>query len=147
MEIIKKYLVREIPDLNNWKKQHIEYYYINFDPEIRIKKTNEDYSLIVKNTKLNENIEISISIEEFEKLKIIAGGCRLIMDSYSNVLDGNNCKLDIYENIEDLAITEIKFNGIRESVRFTNPEWFGEDITSNTSFQKSSLATHQCFNA
>ena len=147
MEIAKKYLVTHIPNLEDWDKREIKYYYINFDPEIKVKKTNGEYFLIIDNIKLDEEIEISISIDEFEKLKNIAGGCYLVIDSHSTVLDGNSCRIDIYKNIDELATVEIKFNGIRESVRFPNPDWFGQDITTNSSYNNSSLATHQFLNA
>ena len=43
MEIERKYLIKELPDLSKYEKEVIEQGYLNRNPAVRIRKSNDDY--------------------------------------------------------------------------------------------------------
>ena len=49
MEIERKFLVKTLPEgLDSYKCKHIEQGYLNTNPDVRIRKSDEDYILTYK---------------------------------------------------------------------------------------------------
>ena len=71
MEIEKKYLVSYIPDsLQKYRKKEISQSYINIDPAIRVRKSDEFYTLTVKGSGkiAREEFELELNKEQYETL-------------------------------------------------------------------------------
>lgn len=132
-EIERKYLINQIPNLDNIKPIRYERYYINddIDNQIRVQKKNDKFILETK-IKINE-IEYKkekqeISEQEFFKL---IEGCEkvIIRDSYL-VNEKPNITIKMYHGIyEGLVRAEVEFEDEFEYNNFQVPKWFGKDIT------------------
>lgn len=132
-EIERKYLIKQMPNLNNIKPIRYERYYIrdNVDNQVRVQKKDEKFELETK-TKINdiEYKKEKQEITEQEFLKLIKE-CRtvIIRDSY---LINENPKITIkiyHGKYEGLIRAEIEFNNEYEYNNFKIPKWFGKDIS------------------
>jgi CYTH domain-containing protein len=143
MEIERKFLVKETPDLKNIESEYIIQSYISYEPEIRVRKKSNKYYITKKSsgslirneeeTEINEiayNILSSLIKNKLEKKRYII--------KLPNKL---NAELDIYQDkLEGLKVVEVEFNNIDEADNFIIPDWFGEEITDNLAFKNQNLA-------
>ena len=84
MEIERKFLVKQLPNLHNFESKTIEQHYINFKPEIRVRKIDNDFMLTIKssgNLKRKE-IEFEITEKQYDELKSMAGLDSIIKTRY-----------------------------------------------------------------
>lgn len=132
-EIERKYLIKQMPDLNNIKPIRYERYYIrdNVDNQVRVQKKDEKFELETK-AKINdiEYKKEKQEITEQEFLKLIKE-CKtvIIRDSYL-INENPNITIKIYHGkYEGLIRAEIEFNNEYEYNNFKIPKWFGKDIS------------------
>lgn len=132
-EIERKYLIKQMPNLDNIKPIRYERYYINddIDNQIRVQKKDDKFILETK-TKISkiEYEREKKEISELEFLKLIKGCEKVIIrDSYL-VNEKPNITIKIYHGIyEGLVRAEIEFDSEYEYNNFQVPDWFGKDIT------------------
>lgn len=143
MEIERKFLVREIPNLEGLKCSKIKQGYISISPEVRVRKKDDTYYLTKKGEGMivREEIEKEISKSEGEKYfsKIISN--LIEKTRYYIKHDEYTIELDIYEGkFKGLIVAEIEFNTLDEAMAFTPPMWFGEDISENIEYRNKILA-------
>ena len=143
MEIERKFLVREIPNLEGLKCSKIKQGYISISPEVRVRKKDDTYYLTKKGEGMivREEIEKEISKSEGEKYfsKIISN--LIEKNRYYIKHDEYTIELDIYEGkFKGLIVAEIEFNTLDEAMAFTPPTWFGEDISENIEYRNKILA-------
>ena len=77
MEIEKKYLIKEFPDLSQFIRFEIEQGYLTRRPVLRIRKKNDDYIFTYKskvkdapkNIAINDEVERPLTKEAYEKLR------------------------------------------------------------------------------
>ena len=146
MEIERKFLVKDLPNLESIKGEEIIQGYLSYEPEIRIRKRDSKYYLtkksigsLVRNeeeTQINEltyNILSSLVKDKLEKTRYIV--------KINNKL---KAELDIYQGkLKGLYIVEVEFNSINEANNFIIPPWFGEEITNNQEYKNQNLAKKQ----
>jgi CYTH domain-containing protein len=144
MEIERKFLVKQLPNLHNFESKTIEQHYINFKPEIRVRKIDNDFMLTIKssgNLKRKE-IEFEITEKQYDELKSMAGLDSIIKTRYYIPYKSFTCELDVYHNIDNLITVEVEFEIEEDSKKFLVPEWFGDEITYLKEFKNQNLARY-----
>lgn len=149
MEIEKKYLIREMPELKNAVKKVIEQGYLCRGPVVRIRKSNEDYILTYKsrvgsqdNAIQNQEVELPLSKEAYEHLKEKIDGNLVEKTRYVLPLpEGRKAELDVFSGrLEGLVFVEVEFESEEAAIHFQPPEWFGEDVSSDHDFSNGYLS-------
>ena len=142
MEIERKFLVKELPDLANIEPLRYERYYLRVEKgvEERIQKTNEHYTYEKKVAvdELTRSTELKhISEKEFEELKAKSGKA-ILRDSYSL---SPNLSIKIYHGeYEGLVMAEVEFPSEEVAVEYEGPEWFDDEVTFDSRYQNNNLA-------
>ena len=143
MEIERKFLVEQIPDLAGVKSSKIVQGYISFSPETRIRKKDDTYYLTKKGEGMvaREEIEIEVSKKEADAYfeRVISN--LIEKTRYYIPLGKYTAELDIYEGkFDGLIVAEIEFPTLDEASSFTPPEWFSEDISEKKEYRNKILA-------
>ncbi|QEH70193.1 hypothetical protein [Cellulosilyticum sp. WCF-2] len=153
VEIEKKWLInpKTIPfDLSEAVVFQLEQTYINFSPEMRVRKINdgEQYTFTLKydmtsdGIKRNE-IDIQITKEEYEKLVAKQEGNSIQKMRYQLLVDGELVAIDLFEgDLEGLAYMEIEFLNMEEATAFATPEWVIADVTDDVRYKNGHLARY-----
>lgn len=148
-EIERKFLIKKLPEnLENFKFEKIHQGYLNIenrDFEVRFRKKGTQYfQAIKKGTGLNrEEVEISISKEQFVHLWPLTENYRIIKRRYQIPYRNYTIELDLYEDrFNGLIACEVEFSSEKEALNFDKPQWFGEEITDEISLQNNHLALH-----
>ncbi len=145
MEIERKYLVKKMPELNNYKFSDFEQSYISTNPVIRLRSIDhKKYVLTIKSKGYlaREEFELSLTEEQYlNLLKKIEGNTISKRRYFIPIENGFTAELDIYEKyLNKLCTVEVEFDTEEEANNFIPPEWFGEDITYNPAYKNSSLS-------
>lgn len=147
-EIERKYLVTAFPyDLEGLKKHEISQTYLSFDPEISIRKEDDEYFLIEKgNGIIKRRISLESLSEEQFYLYLKNRITGIIYKTRYYVLIHNGllmATVDFYHRLlEGLKIIEVEFNNMEMANSFKAPDWFGKEVTYNTAFRNSHLAEY-----
>lgn len=148
MEIERKYLIPELPkDLEHYDYKDIEQAYLNTDPVVRIRRSNDKYTLTYKGSGLlvREEYNLPLNKEAFYHLREKADG-RLIIKRrylipYHTGLKDYLIELDVFGgDLEPLQLAEVEFETEEDANSFTPPEWFGEDVTFSLAYHNSTLS-------
>lgn len=133
MEIERKFLVKNLPDLSGIEPVYFERYYLSIANGIeeRIQKTNDRYSY-EKKTIVDELSRATekkdITKEEFEKLK--DGSTKVIIRNSYEL--SPNMSIKIYHgDYEGLIRAEIEFSSIEEANAYTSEAWMGKEISES----------------
>ena len=133
MEIERKYLINNMPDLSNVKPIRYERYYLMRDNDVeeRIQKKGLKYEYEIKRniSSLERTKDIkNISEEEFNRLKQNADES-IIRDSYKL---SDSVSIKIYHNrFQGLERAEVEFDSKEEALRYKPEEWMGLEITNS----------------
>lgn len=145
MEIERKFLVKEIPvRLTDYPCLQIEQGYLNTDPVVRIRRSNDTYTLTYKGKGLmiREEYNLPLNRTAFCHLKEKIDG--LLIQKRRYLLpyqDKYTIELDIFEGSHaPLVLAEVEFETEEEANAFIPPEWFGEDVTFSTMYHNSVLS-------
>ena len=144
-EIERKYLVKALPgDLSQYRSKKIAQGYLNIDPVVRIRRSNDEYFLTVKGQGMmvREEHELPISEAAYEHMLVKIDGNLIAKTRYLVPLeDGLTAELDIFEgNLAPLRLVEVEFDSVEKANAFTPPEWFGEDVTNSGKYHNSYLS-------
>lgn len=143
-EIEKKYLIKNMPSLENLKKYKITQAYIATEPVLRIRQKNDKFFFTFKGKGLLERVEFEqeITKSEFENLLKKTQGNIIQKNRYIYPLENNLfAEIDIFEKpFENLCIVEVEFKTKEQAQNFTPPDWFGQDITNDVKFTNSYLS-------
>ena len=128
MEIERKYLIDRLPEnLEQYECKHIEQGYLNTDPVVRIRKSNDKYTLTYKGAGLMCRDGILIQKRRY-----------LIP-----LTDKLTIELDVFEGeLAPLQLAEVEFETKEEAEHFVPPAWFGEDVTFSSKYHNSTLSKH-----
>ncbi len=145
MEIERKFLIRELPgDLNNYEKKKIAQGYLNTDPVVRIRRSNDEYYLTYKGKGMmvREEYNLPLNEEAFAHMVKKIDGILIQKTRYLIPLEDNlTAELDIFEGaLAPLRLVEVEFNSVEAAESFTPPDWFGEDVTSSGKYHNSNLS-------
>ena len=101
MEIERKYLIDRLPEnLEQYECKHIEQGYLNTDPVVRIRKSNDKYTLTYKGAGLmcREEYNLPLNAEAFAHLKEKIDGILIQKRRYLIPLtDKLTIELDVFE--------------------------------------------------
>ena len=153
VEIEKKWLIRQedIPyNLSNAEIFEIEQTYINFSPEIRVRRINggQEYTFAVKTNMTSDGmirneLEESITEEEYNNLVKKKEDNKIHKTRYQ-FLDGNYLvAIDIFSGeLKGLAYMEIEFVNKEEANNFKTPSWVIKDVTNDIRYKNGHLARY-----
>lgn len=145
MEIERKYLVKALPgNLEQYPCKQIAQGYLNTNPVVRIRRSNDKYTLTYKGKGLmvREEHELPLNAESFDHLKekidgILIEKCRYLIP----YAEKYTIELDIFDGeLAPLQLAEVEFASEEEANNFTPPTWFGEDVTFSTDYHNSTLS-------
>ena len=146
-EIERKWLVRTVPRLRDFKREQIVQGYLAISSdgtEVRIRRKGDNYFETVKSpgTLARDEIEVKISHHQFRRLWPATRGRRLKKMRYALKWNAHRIELDVYQgSLAKLVIAEAEFESIQESARFSPPAWFAKEVTNVKRYKNSSLAT------
>ena len=145
MEIERKFLVKQIPEgCTSFPCRQIEQAYLNTDPVVRIRKSNDKYTLTYKGAGLmcREEYNLPLNAEAFAHLKEKIDGILIQKRRYLIPLtDKLTIELDVFEGeLAPLRLAEVEFETKEEAEHFVPPAWFGEDVTFSSKYHNSTLS-------
>ena len=143
MEIERKFLVKEMPDLNQYSFHCMEQGYLNTDPVVRVRKEDNTYYLTYKGKGLlaREEYNLPLNEEGYYHLVEKADGVIIRKKRYLIPYEKYTIELDVFEEpYEDLVIAEVEFESEEEAESFCPPDWFGEDVTYDRRYHNSNLS-------
>ncbi len=142
MEIERKFLIKELPDLGQYKYVEIEQGYLSTSPVVRIRRKDDAYILTYKGSGLmaREEIEATLTKEAYEHLLEKIDGYPITKRRYLIPLDPYTIELDVFSgHMKGLVMAEVEFPSLEEANSFTPPEWFGEDVTNDRRYHNSNM--------
>ncbi len=146
MEIERKFVPSDLPDLAGFSSKKIEQAYISTSPVIRIRKSDADYCLTVKGKghMAREELNIPMTEKEYEKLSEKAEGRMIKKTRYIIPLEGSdglNVELDIFEgDLKGLILAEVEFPTKEAAESFVPPAWLGKDVTGDKRYHNSNMS-------
>lgn len=145
MEIERKYLIPNLPvDLDQYECRQIEQGYLNTDPVVRIRKSDDKYTLTYKGSGLmcREEYNLPLNADAFAHLKEKIDGILIQKKRYLIPLTEKlTIELDVFEGeLAPLRLAEVEFETKKEAEDFIPPAWFGEDVTFSSKYHNSTLS-------
>lgn len=146
MEIERKFLVNKLPaNLKDYTFKTIEQAYLSTEPVVRIRKSDEVYTLTYKSNGFmsREEYNLPLTKEAYYHLREKADGNIIRKLRYLIPL-GNNLtiELDIFDApFDTLVLAEVEFDTKENATNFIPPLWFGEDVTFSREYQNSYLSS------
>ena len=146
MEIERKFLVKEIPNLEGVKYSKIKQGYFSISPEKRVRQKDEKYYITEKGEgdMVREEKEWKIDKKEAETLFAMSKTYIIEKTRYYLPYGENTIELDVYEGRhKGLMVAEVEFETVERASAFVAPDWFGEDITRDKSYKNMVLALNK----
>lgn len=145
MEIERKFLVKELPEnLESYPSKRIAQGYLNTEPVVRIRRSNDDYYLTYKGKGLmvREEYNLPLTAEAFEHMLPKIDGILIDKIRYLIPLDEKlTAELDIFQGtLTPLRLVEVEFDSVEEANAFIAPDWFGDDVTNSKDYHNSNLS-------
>ena len=152
-EIERKYLVKYMPErFYAYEHKELEQAYLSYGEEglekrIRLMRSLSTvhylYTEKSGGTLAREENEFEIAKKEFDRLSSEAIS-KFVKKAryYIPVADGKYLsELDVYHGeLTGLVTVEVEFPTLEESLSFTPPDWFGEEITEDLRYKNKNLA-------
>lgn len=144
MEIERKFLVKELPDLTGTVMIRMEQRYLSVDPVLRIRKADDKHIFTYKSGMgmIRQEEEFEISAEDYAKLCEKTIGHPVAKTRYVMELpDGHHAEIDVYHGrLDGLLVVETEFGSEEEANAFEPPVWFGTEVTDDTYYTNAMLA-------
>jgi CYTH domain-containing protein len=148
VEVERKWLVQDLPDLSGHKGQEVIQGYIALTvdgTEVRLRQTEGKFFQTVKSEGglVRDEIEIELTKDQFEALWGATVGRRLKKTRYTLPWDGKEVELDVYDDsLAGLIIAEVEFMSASASAQFAPPQWLGAEVTEDRCYKNANLALH-----
>lgn len=142
MEIERKWLLNEIPNLPILEHGHIEQFYLSMKPEVRIRryvvlegKGYAPYRLTIKGegSLSREEMECEISEEFYRKALRMVNKCPIFKDYWALDLDGRCLEVSVVE--DKFIYAEIEFPTVEEAEAYSFPLADAIDITYDSRYK------------
>lgn len=146
MEIERKFLVKEVPDLTGVKYSEIKQGYFSLSPEKRVRQKDNKYYVTEKGEgdMVRQEREWEIGKKEAEGLFALSKTYIIEKKRYFIPCGKLTIELDIYGGRHSgLVVAEVEFESEEEALSFSPPEWFGTDITKDKSYKNMVLALNK----
>ncbi len=146
MEIEKKYLLKELPDLKNYQCHKIEQAYLCTNPVVRVRREDDDYYMTYKGSGMlsREEYNLPLNAESYQHLKEKADGNVISKTRYLIPLEkeGLTAEVDVFEPpFTPLVMAEVEFVSEEQANAFEAPEWFGEEVTFDGRYHNSYMSS------
>jgi CYTH domain-containing protein len=146
MEIERKYLLKELPDLGNFEHHKIEQAYLCTGPVVRVRREDENYYMTYKGSGMmsREEYNLALTKESYEHLKAKADGNIISKIRYLIPLEGTKlvAEVDVFEEpFAPLILAEVEFESEEAANTFVPPAWFGEDVTFDGRYHNSYMSS------
>jgi CYTH domain-containing protein len=146
MEVERKFLVREPPELDGTDAEEIDqgYLAIGADGEVRLRRKGERLLLTAKRGGglSREESEVELDRDAFDRLWPLTEGRRLHKRRHVLPHEGLEIEVDVYAGeLEGLLVAEIEFPSEEEARGFEPPGWLGDDVTGDPRYLNETLAT------
>lgn len=152
MEIERKFAVLKIPEnLEKYEKEEIEQGYLCIKPTVRIRKSNDEYTLNYKWKQ--KGLEEKVAIQNIEyTMPLTEANYNILLNKIENYLikkdrykipinDGLTVELDVFHgNLEGLVFAEVEFPNLEVAENFNKPEWLGKDLCFDKRFDNTLLS-------
>jgi len=143
MEIERKFLIKEMPDLSGYECHSLTQAYLNRDPVLRIRKEDDEYYFTYKGKGLmaREEYNLPLNKESFDKLLPKTEGRVIEKKRYIIPYGKYNIELDVFAGeLAPLCLAEVEFESVEDANDFEGPDWFGEDVTQDKRYHNSNLS-------
>ena len=145
MEIEKKYLLKEIPELADYECHKIEQAYLCTCPVVRVRREDEQYYMTYKGGGMmtREEYNLPLNREAYEHLAEKADGNAIRKTRYLIPLqwEGLVAEVDVFEPpFAPLVMAEVEFESEAQADAFEAPEWFGEEVTFDGRYHNSYMS-------
>ena len=159
MEIERKFLIKQIPaDLDSYPFHHIEQAYLNTDPVVRVRKSDEDYYMTYKGKGMlaRDESNLPLNKEAYYHLRAKADGNIISKRRYLIPLVNPGFKegfpappddytltieLDVFDPpFSPLVLAEVEFGSKDAAEAFVPPEWFGDEVTFQREYHNATLS-------
>lgn len=145
MEIEKKYLLKELPNLENYEYHKIEQAYLCTSPVVRVRREDEACYMTYKGSGMlaREEYNLPLNKEAYEHLLKKADGNVISKTRYLIPLknDGLIAEVDVFEPpFAPLIMAEVEFSSEDQANTFAAPEWFGEEVTFDGRYHNSYMS-------
>ena len=149
MEIERKFLIKDMPDLSQYKMLRLEQAYMCTDPTIRIRREDDEYYMTYKGKGFmaKEEYNLPLTKESYEHLLPKCDGNIIRKNRYLIPLgpnkEGNEltAELDVFDApFAPLRFVEVEFPTIEEAESFVKPDWMGEDVTEKREYYNSYMS-------
>ena len=144
VEIERKFLPVELPDLGKYTKKRIEQGYLCTDPVVRIRRSDDEYYMTYKGKGLLVKEEYNLPLNEvaYTHMKPKCDGNIIEKDRYLIPLDKDDLvvELDVFDGVmKGLVMAEVEFTSEEQAREFRPPEWLGEDVTGDRRYYNSNM--------
>lgn len=146
MEIERKFLVENLPDLKGVKYSEIKQGYFSITPERRVRQIDDRYYITEKGEgdMVREEKEWEIDKKEAEMLFAMSKTYIIEKRRYYLPCGEFTIELDIYEGKhQGLIVAEVEFESEQSALSFLPPAWFGKDITKDKTYKNMVLALNK----
>lgn len=143
MEIERKFLVNQMPDLQQYSYHCMEQGYLNTNPVVRVRKEDNEYYLTYKGKGflVRQEYNLPLNEEGYYHLVEKSDGIIIRKKRYLIPYGEFTIELDVFEEpYENLVIAEVEFESEEAANDFKPPAWFGEDVTMDPRYHNSNLS-------
>lgn len=145
MEIERKYLIDSCPlSLDDYPYHEIEQGYLNTNPVVRIRRSDDTYILTYKSKGLmvREEYNLPLNKEAYLHLRTKIDGRLIRKKRYLIPLEnGLKIELDYFKgDLAPLILAEVEFPSVEMADSFIPPTWFSEDVTFSPLYHNSTLS-------
>ena len=145
MEIERKYLLKELPDLGNYEFHTIEQAYLCTSPVVRVRREDDTYYMTYKGSGMmtREEYNLPLTEESYTHLKAKADGNVIGKKRYLIPLGKDNlvAEVDVFDPpFAPLILAEVEFGSKEAAESFLPPDWFLEDVTYDPTYHNSNLS-------
>lgn len=150
-EIERKFLVTNdvaMDYLNRSRKgefiyKEIEQAYLTTNPVIRVRRTDDKYSMTYKGEGLmsREEYNLPLTKDAYETLASKADGNVIKKIRIIIPYEKYTIELDVFKAPFDyIRMAEVEFESIDEANTFTSPDWFIKEVTNDTNYHNSTMS-------
>ena len=144
MEIERKFLVEQIPfELDGYSCFRIEQAYLCTEPVLRIRRKDDAYILTYKGPGflMREEHEFPLTEEAYRHLMEKADGNRIMKNRFLIPYATYTIELDVFDPpFAPLVLAEVEFSTEEEAMKFTPPDWFGEEVTYDPAYTNAAMS-------
>jgi adenylate cyclase len=145
MEVERKFLVPEPPELEGAEADEIEqgYLAVGAEGEVRLRRKGDQLLLTAKRGSgiSREEAEVEVDRDAFDELWPLTEGRRLHKRRHLIPHGELKIEVDVYEeDLDGLVVAEVEFDSEEEARRFEPPDWIGDDVTGDERYLNETLA-------